>query len=82
MDALCEAFGDRRLADAGFADERRVVLRATRENLNHALDFVRTADDRIEFVVAGERGKVATVRIERRGLGLALRRDGLPLGAE
>ena len=81
-DALRQAFGDRRLADAGFADEGRIVLGAARENLNHALDLVRAADDRIEFVLPGKRREIAAVGIERRGLRLPLGRGRLALGAE
>ena len=80
--ALRETFGDRRLADARLADERRVVLRAARENLDHAFDLVRASDHRIELVVAREGREVAAVRIERRRLRLALGRHGLPFGAE
>ncbi len=54
-DALRQAFGDRGLADARFADERGIVLRAAREDLNDALDLAAAADDRIEFVFARER---------------------------
>jgi hypothetical protein len=53
-DALRQAFGDRRFTDAGFADERRVVLRAAREDLNDAFDLFGAADDRIELVLASE----------------------------
>ena len=44
--ALGQAFGDRRLADAGFADEGRVVFGPPREDLNDALDLRGPADDR------------------------------------
>src|SRR5262249_48853052 len=38
-DALRQTFGDRRLADAGLADQRGVVLRTPREDLDDALDL-------------------------------------------
>ena len=82
MTRCAKPFGDRRLADAGFADERRVVLGAARENLNDALDLVAAADDRIELVVARELREVAAVRVERRRLALALGRGRLTFGAE
>ena len=69
-DALRQAFGDRRFADAGLADERRIVLGAPRENLNDALDLVVASDDGIELVVARELREVASVRVERRSLAL------------
>ncbi len=81
-DALREAFGDRRLADAGLADERGIVLRAARENLNDPLDFVVTPDDRIELVIARQLREVAPVGIERRSLALAFWSGRLALGAE
>ena len=48
-DALREPFGNRRLPDARLPDEDRIVLAAPRKNLNHAADFVRAADDGIDF---------------------------------
>ena len=48
-DAQGEAFDDGRLADARLADEHGVVLRAAREDLNDAADFLVAADDRIEL---------------------------------
>ena len=39
-DALRETLGDGGLADAGLADEHRVVLRAARQDLHDALDLV------------------------------------------
>ncbi len=55
-DALGEALDDRGLADAGLADEHRVVLGAAAEHLDDAADLVVAADDRIELAVAGARG--------------------------
>ena len=40
------------------------------------------ADDRVEFVLAGQDGQVAAVGVEGRRLGLALGRGGLALGAQ
>ena len=78
-DALREALDDRRLADAGLADEHRVVLRAPREHLDDAADLLVAADDRVELPRLGERGQVAAVLLERlvRALGI-LRRHLLP----
>src|SRR5271166_4144059 len=50
-DALRQAFRDRRLADAGLADERRVVLGAPRQDLHDALDLRVAADDRIQLAL-------------------------------
>ena len=54
-DALREPFDDRRLADAGLADEHRIVLGAAREHLNDAADLFVAADDRIELAGARRR---------------------------
>ncbi len=81
-DALGQALGDRRLADAGFADQGRVVLGPAREDLDDALDLRGPADHRVELVLAGQHREVAAVRVERRRLGLALGRGRLALGAE
>ena len=45
-DALREAFDDGGLADAGLADEHRVVLGAAAEDLDDALEFLIAADER------------------------------------
>ena len=64
-DALREALGDRRLADAGVADQHRVVLRAAREDLDDAADLLVAADDRVELALLGELGQVAAELLER-----------------
>jgi len=43
-----EPFGERRLADAGVADEHGVVLAATAEDLERALELRRPSDERVE----------------------------------
>ena len=52
-DLLREALGDRGLADAGLADEARVVLCAAAEDLDHALDLLCAAHDRVELALYG-----------------------------
>ena len=58
-------FGDRGLADAGLADQHRVVLGAAGENLDRAADFLVAADHRIELAVARRLGQVAGVFLHR-----------------
>ena len=58
-DALGEALGDRRLADAGLADQHRVVLRAAREHLDRAPDLLVAADHRVELARLGGGRQVA-----------------------
>ena len=60
-----ETFGHRGLADAGVADEHRIVLAAPAEDFDRALQFVGAADERIEQTAAGAVGQVETVRAER-----------------
>ena len=51
-DAQRQAFGDGGLADAGLADQHRIVLGAARQHLDGAADFLVAADHRIELAVA------------------------------
>src|SRR5439155_7386179 len=50
-DAGREAFHDGRLADSGLANQDRVVLRAAREDLHHALDLGLAAHDGVELAL-------------------------------
>src|SRR5262249_57010921 len=77
-DALRESLDDRGLADAGLADQHRVVLRAAREDLDHAADLLVAADDRVELALLRRLGEVAAELRERLvgALGI-LRRDAL-----
>src|SRR5207253_8933199 len=61
-DAAGEPFDDRGLADAGLADEHRVVLGAPREHLDDAPDLVVTADHGVELPPPRPPGAVAAVR--------------------
>ena len=64
-DPLREALGDRGLPHAGLADQHRVVLRAAREDLDHAADLLVAPDDRVELAVLGRLGQVAPELLER-----------------
>ena len=64
-DPLGDALDDRGLADAGIADQHRVVLRAPGEDLDGLLDLVGPSDHRVELALAGELGQVAAVLVER-----------------
>ena len=70
-DAPGEALDDRRLADAGLADQHRVVLGPPRQHLDHAADLVVAADDRVDLALAGAGREVLAVALE--GLELVLR---------
>ena len=71
-DFLGEAFDDRGLADAGFADEHRIVLRAAAEHLNDALDFALAADHRIDLALLRELREVAAKGAQRGRLDVLL----------
>lgn len=69
-DALGQALDDGRLADAGLADEHRVVLRAAREDLDDAPDLVVAADDGVELALARGRREIGAELLQ--GLVLTL----------
>ena len=60
-----QTFDDGGLADAGLADQHRVVLGAARQHLDDAADFFVAADHRIELALARELGQIAAVAFER-----------------
>ena len=57
-DTLCQALNDGGFACARLADEDRVVLGASAQDLQHSTDFVITTDDRVEFALTGTFVKV------------------------
>ncbi len=58
-------FGNGRLADTCFADQQRIVLATAAQHLDHALQLVRTTDQRIDLAVLGEMIEVDRIGIER-----------------
>ena len=85
-DAQRETLDNRGLADAGLADQHRIVLGAAREHLDGAADFLVAADHRIELAVACGLREIARIFLQRvigvlgrrtiRGAPLAQRLDG------
>ncbi len=63
-DALREALDDRRLADAGIADQDGVVLGLAREDLDHAADLAVAADDGVQAAEARLGHEVAAVLLQ------------------
>ena len=61
VDPAREPFGDRGLADAGLADQQRIVLAPAAQHLDHALELVLAADQRIDLAGLGERVEVQIV---------------------
>ena len=64
-DPLGQALDDRRLADAGLADQDGVVLGPAPEHLDHAADLVVAADHRVELALRGGLGEVPAEPLER-----------------
>ncbi len=63
-DAQRQALDDRGLADAGLADQHRIVLGSARQHLDGAADLFVAADDRIELAGARGLGEVAGVFLQ------------------
>ncbi len=71
-DAAREPFGDRGLADAGFADEQRIVLLPAAEHLDGAADLGVAADQRIDLAVFRLLVEVDAIGLKRVALLLRL----------
>ena len=71
-DPLREAFDNGGLADAGFANQNRIVLGAARQHLDHPPHFFVAANHRVELALARQLGQVAAVLLERFVLGLGV----------
>ena len=71
-DAARQPFGDRGLADAGVADEQRIVLLAAAQHLDGAADLGFAADQRIDLALARLLVEVDAIGFERVALLLGL----------
>ena len=65
-DFLRQTFDNGRLADAGLAQQHRIVLRAAAQDLDDPLDFVLAADDRVHLAFAGDLGQIAAKGLQAR----------------
>ena len=72
-DTLGQPFDDRGLADARVADQHRIVLGPTGQDLNDAADLVVAPDDRVELALPRGLRQVASVALQGlvRGFGVA-----------
>ena len=68
MNRLREPLHDCRLADAGLTNQDRIVLRAARQDLNDATQFLLAPDHGIQLALTRKVGKIASERIDRRRL--------------
>ena len=71
-DAPRQTFGDGGLADAGLADEQRIVLLPPAQHLNGPVDLGLAADQRIDLALAGLLVEVDAIGVERVALLLLL----------
>ena len=69
-DALGQTLHDGGLAGARLADKHRVVLRAAREHLDGAANFLVAADDRVQLALASLLGEVLAKLLQGLELGL------------
>ena len=60
-----QTFDDRGLADAGLADQHRIVLGPPRQHLNGPADFLVAADHRSRLAVTGGLRQVAGIFLQR-----------------
>ena len=74
-----EPFGNRRLADAGIADEQWVVLLASAEHLDGAQHLALTSNQRIYAAIAGLLVEIDAIRVERVGVLLLFASDALAI---
>ena len=72
VDASCESFDNGRFAHSRFADENGIVLRATRQHLDHAANLLVATDDRVDLAVACTRRQVHAVLLQRLELALGV----------
>jgi hypothetical protein len=76
-DAPGQALDDGGLADAGLADQHRVVLGPAGEHLDHPPDLVVPSDHRVELALTGHLGEVPPVLLEGVEGGLGVAPEGL-----
>jgi hypothetical protein len=65
VNAAREPFDDRGLADSGFTDQNRVVLRAAGEDLDDPPDLLVAPDHGIDLSAAGQVRQVPRIALER-----------------
>ncbi len=69
---LREAFHDGGFADAGLADQHRIVLGPAAQDLHHAANLFVAADHGIQLAAAGLFGQIEGVAFERLILGFRI----------
>ena len=69
---LGQALDDGRLAHARFADQHRIVLGSTGEDLHDPLQFALPSDDRVQLLLGGREGEVAAELVKDQRSGRAV----------
>ena len=64
-DTLSQALGNGGLTRTRFADEHRVILRTTRQDLQDPSYLLVTANDRVKFALLGTLAEIERILIER-----------------
>ena len=60
-DSYGQGFGDGGFTDAGFAEQNRIILGSSTENLNNPFDLFQSSDHRIELSLLGFGGEVKAI---------------------
>ena len=66
-DHLGQTLDDGRLSDARLADQHRVVLSPARQHLHDPLGLAVASDDRVQLLLPGRLGEVATELVQYQG---------------
>ena len=83
-----KTFDNGGFADAGLADQHRIIFGAPRQHLDHPANFIVAADDRIELSFAREIGEIAAIFFQSLvfffgvGIGNSLRAANADQGVE
>ena len=80
-DALRQAFHDGGFADAGLADQHRVVFGAPAQDLDDAANLLVAADHRVELAIARLRGQIGGVLLQRLVVAFGVRAGDLRAAA-
>ena len=60
-----QTFSQRRLADAGFSDQQRIVLPSPTEHVHHAVELGVASNQRVNLPCGGTRRQIGGIGLER-----------------
>ena len=64
-DTACQSFDDGGLTRTRLTNQNRVVLRTTRQDLQHATNLVVTSDDRVELTLTSQVDQILGILLQR-----------------